>query len=240
MRRIICLLFLIPFFGLGHFQQKDSLQLQYDTDSKLETRSFDQDLTEKYQGDEFDYEVKTGESQNLLLRFLRWLFNGLGDIFGFDVSPETLKVIQYLIYVLMGLLVIYLLVRFLANERFSSIFTKKAASILEVDLSEQHIESLDLDALLRDALSQNDYRLAVRYQFLKILKRLSQKELIDWHFEKTNADYQKELKENRLQSKFKEVSYLYEHIWYGEKNITANQYKKTDDRFSALNTLIPQ
>ena len=239
MRRIICLLILIPFLGSGNLQEKDSLQLQYDTDSKLEERSFNEDLSQKYQGDEFDYEIKTGESQNLLLRALRWFFNGLGDIFGFDVSPNTLKVIQYLIYVLMGLLVIYLLVRFLVNERFGSIFTKKATSILDVDLSEQHIESLDLDSLMNEALQKKDYRLAVRYQFLRVLKQLSQKQLIDWHFEKTNSDYEKELNENRLKTKFKEVSYLYEHIWYGENPITEQQYQKTDDRFNALNSLIP-
>ncbi|PRX55491.1 DUF4129 domain-containing protein [Flagellimonas meridianipacifica] len=239
MRSVICLLFLIPILGFGNLQEKDSLQLKYDTDSRLEERSFNQDLSQKYQGDEFNYEIKTGESQNLLLRFLRWLFGGLGEIFGFDVSPNALKVIQYFIYVLMGLLVIYLLVRFLVNERFGSIFTKKANSILDVDLSEQHIESLDLDSLMNEALQKKDYRLAVRYQFLKVLKRLSQKQLIDWHFEKTNSDYEKELKENRLRAKFKEVSYLYEHIWYGENPITERQYQKTDDRFNTLNTLIP-
>ncbi len=225
---------------LGNLQEQDSLQVSYDTNSSIETRSFEEDLSQKYQGDEFDYDVKTGESQNLLLRALRWLFNGLGDIFGFDISPNTLKVIQYLIYVLMALLVIYLIVRFLVNERFGSIFTKKATSILDIDLSEQHIENLDLESLMNEALKNKDYRLAVRYQFLKVLKHLSQKQLIDWHFEKTNSDYEKELKETRLKTKFKEVSYLYEHIWYGEKPITVQQYQKTDDRFNALNILIPQ
>ncbi|MEM9076667.1 MAG: hypothetical protein AAGC43_06495 [Bacteroidota bacterium] len=233
------LLLLLPCLVLANLQQKDSLQLQYDKDSKLEERSITEDLSQKYQGDEFNYEIKTGESQNLLLRALRWIFNGLGDIFGFDVSPNTLKVIQYFIYVLMGLLVIYLLVRFLVNERFGSIFTKKATSLLDVDLSEQHIESLDLDSLMDKAIQNKDYRLAVRYQFLKVLKRLSQKQLIDWNFEKTNSDYEKELNENQLKTKFREVSYLYEHIWYGENPITERQYRKTNDRFNSLNTLIP-
>ncbi len=240
MKNLLCILFWLPFLVIGNLQEQDSLQVSYDTDSSLEERAFDGDLSEKYQGDEFDYTVKTGESQNLLLRFLRWLFGGLGDIFGFDISPNTIRVIQYLIYVLLGLLVIYLLVRFLVNERFSSVFTKKASAIFDVDLSEQHIESLDLDSLMSEALKNKDYRLAVRYQFLKVLKRLSQKELIDWHFEKTNSDYAKELKEDRLKKKFREVSYLYENIWYGEKPISDVQYQKTDDRFNALNVLIPQ
>ncbi|MEM0931136.1 MAG: hypothetical protein AAGJ12_01635 [Bacteroidota bacterium] len=240
MRKFTGILFLIPLFILGNPQSKDSLSVSYDTDSKLMERGFDGDLSQKYQGDAFNYETKTGESQNLLLRALRWFFNGLGDIFGVDVPPSTLVILEYLIYVLMAALVIYLLVRFFINEKFSSIFTKKATSLLDLDLSEKHIENLDLDALMEDALKNKDYRLAVRYQFLKVLKRLSQKELIDWHFEKTNSDYLKELRETRLKTTFKEVSYLYEHIWYGENTINRHQYEKTDDRFNALLILIPQ
>ncbi|MEM9867954.1 MAG: hypothetical protein AAF765_09715, partial [Bacteroidota bacterium] len=163
MRKFTGILFLIPLFILGNPQSKDSLSVSYDTDSKLMERGFDGDLSQKYQGDAFNYETKTGESQNLLLRALRWFFNGLGDIFGVDVPPNTLVILEYLIYVLMAALVIYLLVRFFINEKFSSIFTKKATSLLDLDLSEKHIENLDLDALMEDALKNKDYRLAVRY-----------------------------------------------------------------------------
>jgi hypothetical protein len=220
--------------------QNDSISIPIDEGSILTERQIDEDLGQKYTGEEFDYEVKTGESANLLARFIRWILNSLGETFGLDISPKTLLILEYTIYALMGALVIYLLVRVFINEKFNAIFSKKAKSIVDIDLSERHIESIDLDALMNDALKNKDYRLAVRYQFLKILKLLSQNNIIDWHFEKTNVDYEREIKEGSLQTEFKKASYLYENIWYGEQPIDENGYAKTSLRFTSLNNLIRQ
>ncbi|MFD2099238.1 DUF4129 domain-containing protein [Flagellimonas iocasae] len=220
------------------FAQNDSIVIPVDEGSTLSERQIEEDLSKKYTGEDFNYDIKTGESSNLLARFIRWLLNSLGDIFGLDISPQTLLILEYIIYALMGALVIFLLIRVFVNEKFNAIFTKKAKSIVDIDLSEQHIESLDLDAMMNDALKNKDYRLAVRYQFLRILKLLSQKNLIEWHFEKTNADYEREIKHGNLQAAFKNASYLYENIWYGEQPIDEAGYAKASSRFSTLNNLI--
>lgn len=219
--------------------QNDSIPIPVDEASVLTDRQIGEELSQKYTGDEFNYEVKTGESSNLLARFIRWVLNGLGETFGLDISPQTLLILEYIIYGLMGLLAIYLLVRMFINEKFNAIFSKKAKSIVDIDLSEHHIETIDLDALMDAALKQKDYRLAVRYQFLRVLKLLSQKSIIEWHFDKTNVDYGKEIKEVRLQEEFKKASYLYENIWYGEQPIDEQGYAKTSSRFDTLNLLIP-
>lgn len=233
------ILILLLWANLG-LAQKDSITLPIDSSSVLTERQIGEDLGKKYTGEDFDYDVKTGESANLLSRFVRWFLNAISSTFGFDISPQTLLILEYIIYALMGVLVIYLLVRMFVNEKFSAIFTKKARSIIALDLSEQHIESIDLDSLMEEALKNGDYRLAVRYQFLKILKLLSQKHIIDWHFDKTNVDYEREITETRLQLEFKKASYLYENIWYGEQPIDASGYAKTDLRFKAVENSIPR
>ena len=222
------------------FAQNDSISVPIDRESTLIERDFNEDLSKKYTGDDFNYEIKTGESQNLLARFLRWLLNSIGETFGFDISPQTLLILEYIIYALMGLLVIYLLVRVFTNEKFNAIFSKKAKSIVDIDLAEQHIESVDLDALMAEALNTKNYRLAVRYQFLKILKILSQKGIIEWHFDKTNMDYQREIDQMDLQKEFKKASYLYENIWYGEQPIDEKGYARTSSHFIHLKSTIPQ
>ncbi|WP_318344633.1 hypothetical protein [Flagellimonas baculiformis] len=233
------ILILLLWANLG-LAQKDSIALPIDCSSVLTERQITEDLGKKYTGEDFDYDVKTGESANLLSRFVRWFLNAISSAFGFDISPKTLLILEYIIYALMGVLVIYLLVRMFINEKFSSIFTQKARSIIDLDLSEQHIESIDLDSLMEEALKNGDYRLAVRYQFLKILKLLSQKNIIDWHFEKTNVDYEREITQTQLQLEFKKASYLYENIWYGEQPIDASGYAKTDLRFKAVENSIPR
>ncbi len=222
------------------FSQNDSIVLPVDENSGLQERKMYRDLNEKYTGDEFNYETNTGESQNLLARFLRWLFQGIGDAIGINIPPNILQILEYTIYGLMGLLIIYLLIRVLINEKFNSIFSKKATSIVDIDLSEHHIEAIDLDALTTSALKNKDYRLAIRYQYLKILKLLSKKEIIEWHFDKTNADYEKEIGEPQIKNEFKKVSYLYEYIWYGEQRIDEAVYSNASSRFVQLNKIISQ
>ncbi|MDC6367060.1 MULTISPECIES: DUF4129 domain-containing protein [Flavobacteriaceae] len=237
-KRFTSIFFVLWTFTL--FAQNDTIVLPLDEASILYERSIPDDLSKKYTGDDFNYNVKTGESQNLLARFLRWLMNSIGETFGFDISPKTLLILEYIIYALIGLLVIYVLVRVFINEKFNAIFSKKAKSIVDIDLAEQHIENVDLDALMTAALKAKNYRLAVRYQFLKILKLLSQKDIIDWHFDKTNVDYEREISEVQLQKEFKKASYLYENIWYGEQPIDESGYNKTSARFANLSNLIPQ
>ncbi|MEZ4811415.1 MAG: DUF4129 domain-containing protein [Allomuricauda sp.] len=227
-------------WGTLTFAQNDSIALPVDEGSILTERQISEDLGKKYTGDAFDYDVKTGESKNLLGRFIRWFLNTIGETFGIHISPQTLLLLEYIIYGLMGLLVVYLLIRIFINEKFNAIFSKKAKPILDIDLTERHIETIDLDALMEAALKEKDYRLAVRYQFLKILKSLSQKSIIEWHFDKTNMDYEREIGEVHLQREFRKASYLYENIWYGEQPIDETGYAKTSTRFAMLNNLIPQ
>lgn len=241
MKRILTIVPFLFFFLLGFSQlEKDSVQIPQDEATKLTERSLPNDLNKKYSGEEFNYEIKTGESQNLIARFLSWLSRGLNDIFGVNISPEAFKFLQYLIYFLMGGLVIYLIIRLLVNEKFNTIFTKKARSIIDIDLAEQHIESLDLDTLLQGALEDKNYRLAIRYHYLRVLKRLSQANIIEWHFDKTNSDYQNEITKPNLKSGFKEVSYLYDYIWYGEQSIDENSYETANSSFQSLNNSIAQ
>ena len=217
--------------------QQDSLQLTTDTNGNIQERQLE-DLDKKYQGEEFNYDIKTGESQNLVNRFLNWLGRGLNDVFGIRLSPGTLKFLQYLIYVLMSGVMLYLIVRLLVNEKLSSIFTKKANAILDIEMEERHIEQLDLDALLKTALEHGDYRLAIRYHYLKSLKKLSQSDVIEWHFDKTNSDYEREIKEPFLKKAFKKIAYLYDYIWYGEQFIDAIAYEQAKQSFTQLNNTI--
>lgn len=239
MTKTITLIFFSLFFLCGFSQQeKDSVVIPIDENQVLDTRNFDDDLSQKYTGSEFDYSSQEGEAQNLIKRFLNWSFNWIDRSFGINIPPYTLQIIEWLIYVLMGGLIIYLFVRFFSGENFSAVFTKKATSVLDINLSEDHIENVDLDALIKSALEEKDYRLAVRYQYLRVLKTLSQKGIIDWHYEKTNSDYQNEIEAQNVKSGFKDVSYLYDYIWYGEQDIDGLKYETVEARFATLKNAI--
>ena len=213
--------------------------IKEDVSQPLENRSYDEDLSEKYSEGVYNYDTNEGESVNLISRFLNWLGDILNNTFGFNISPFVLQFIEILLYVLIGIAVIYFFVKFLIGENFSSLFTKKATPLVDINLSEEHIENIDLDILIKEALDGKNYRLAVRYHYLKILKNLSVKNIIQWEFEKTNSDYQNEITVKELKPLFQKVSYLYDYIWYGEQDIDETGFNDVETHFKTLKNNIP-
>ena len=213
---------------------QDSLAMPVDSTAKVALRTFEGNLAEKYQGKEFNYNLKDGESKNLLSRLISWLLDVLNDVFGIDLPPGTIQVLEYIVYFALVLVAVYLLVKFFTGENASAIFRKKATSSMDINLEEEHIANLDLDSLISDALTQGNYRLAIRYQYLKVLKTLAQQQLIVWDYEKTNLDYQKEIDTPNVKVLFRDVSYVYDHIWYGEKEIDEERYKAVQHSFTSL------
>ncbi|MEA1784966.1 hypothetical protein U1E44_02585 [Arenibacter sp. GZD96] len=240
MKQIAFLAFIFSTVTIGFCQEiKDTVVLKEDRTAIQELRAFDTDFDKKYTDGTFNYERNDGEAKNAIAQFIDWVFKGLQRAFGITISPVLANVLEYVVYLLLGLLALYLLVKFLIGEHFNALFTKKATPIMDVILSETHIENLDLDTLIADAVTQQNYRLAIRYQYLKTLKLLSQKELIAWHFEKTNTDYENEITQTALKPLFKEVSYLYDYIWYGEQEIDETKYQTAQLRFVALKNNLP-
>lgn len=238
MIRVLLPIILIFISSLGYTQSdRDSLAVAEDTDGPIQLRSFANGLDQKYKGKDFDYDVRDGESRNMLDRFFIWAMDRLKNIFGIELPPGTERILTIVFYVLMGLLALYLLIRFITGEHASAIFGKKATSFDTFNLSEEHIDNLDLDALLENAVAQRNYRSAIRYQYLKVLRNLSQKQIIAWQYEKTNQDYEKEIKVPKVKQLFQEVSYLYDHIWYGQQDIDEQKYRIAQGKFALLTNM---
>ena len=75
--------------------------------------------------------------------------------------------------------------------------------------------------------------MAIRYYYLWTLKKLSERNIIEWHVDKTNTDYLYEIQSKELKDNFQYLSYLYNYIWYGEfemNDITFNQAQKAFEK----------
>jgi len=215
----------------AHLEAQDSLAVQIDS-SRVDARSFSEDLSKKYVGGEFDYESSLeGQSQNFIARALYWVINKISEIFGVDVDPVTYQVIEFILYALLILFALYLVVRLLVGNKATSFFSKSSSKLAPLSIQEEHIEQVDLDQYIRDALAQKNYRLTVRYMYLKALKELSFHNFISWHYDKTNLDYYREIESPKLKDNFKQVSYLYDYVWYGEFEIDASGFANAQKDF---------
>lgn len=217
--------------------QKDTLTV--DTSSFVKKRHVVKKIKEKYSGRDFIYvETAKDKSQNAWQRFTNWLSRGFEKLFNID-SPKTSKLIVKRIMQILGILliifVIYKIISSYMNNDGYWIFGRKSdkLSINAIDV-EEDIHHTNFETLIENALIEKDFRLAIRYNYLLVLKHLSEKEKIIWDNEKTNYDYYQEIKNKDLKKQFQYISYIYDYCWYGEFKIENNEYKSGEFAFNKL------
>jgi hypothetical protein len=144
--------------------------------------------------------------------------------------------LQLLLWTLAVAFVIFVLYKlFLTDGAFRR---KPAAANTQAAAVEEEVitgES-DFDLLIKQALQQRNYRLAVRYQYLKTLHKLADKKLVELAADKTNYQYVREIGNPAYQNDFAALTLNYEYVWYGEFEIEENIYRNMNEKFNQLNT----
>lgn len=121
------------------------------------------------------------------------------------------------------------------NDEIRWIFGKKKEQSSAIEFGiEENIQQADFKTLISNAESKNNYRLAIKYYFLFVLKKLDDKNLINYDPQKTAHDYQLELEETTYTSEFNKVAYYYTYIWYGEFEIDDKEYATTSTVYVQL------
>ncbi|ALM48287.1 hypothetical protein AMR72_04860 [Flavobacterium psychrophilum] len=203
-------------------------------------RSFAPNFKEKYNTPEFKYETKTAAKSTWdrfwesIGRFFDRLF-GTGQRSTNSISYSI--ILRILAFLIIGF-VIYMIVRVILNKEGMWIFGRSNKRIKVQDALQEDIHQMDFRLLTEQTKKDGDYRLAVRYYYLWLLKKLSNKEIIDWHWDKTNRDYLYEIKNDTLRNDFEYLSYVYDYSWYGEFPLDSTAFAKAEKAFlKTLNTL---
>lgn len=202
--------------------------------SAVERRSFSPNLKQKYNDSEFVYEEKLKEKSSWT-RFLEWLSYWFGKIFSIGNNSTSMSVIEIIAKVLafaIIIFVIYLIVKAVMNDEGRWIFGKSSDKrVINYDEIEKNLQLVDFEKLIKEAIKSGESRLAIRYYYLWLLKKLAAKEIIEWDVEKTNSDYIYEIKNQKLKEEFTYLSYLYNYIWYGEFALEENTLEKAIKAF---------
>lgn len=134
---------------------------------------------------------------------------------------ESFKIVFYILIIIVLILFIILLLR----SDILKLSNQKANKIkISLENFEDNLPDADLNDLLIDALKKELYILAVRIQFLMVIKELDKKQLIYWRKNKTNGDYLLEMRKTRLFGEFQHLTLIFEKIWYGEQMPNSMQY----------------
>lgn len=199
--------------------------VEYFNDATTTVRSTPDSFVKKLKSDRyFDY-VKTGLKKKVPEEESKPQQRKL------PFNTDWLSYVPYIAIVLFaGLLIWYLL----ANNFI--LFRKKKQGLAEDTSVEEHQDlfSLDYAYQIQKALEQKNYRLAIRLQYLELLKKLTDRELIHFLPDKTNFDYLMQLRGSAYYDDFFAVTRSYEYSWYGLFDITEGMYQKINSVFQNL------
>lgn len=232
----VLFLFSVLFFALLKsntvFALNDSVHattvLSFDS-SKVQIRQPNPKENEKLlENSDYKYDRVAPAPKTWWERFKEWLWRMLERIFSTDGGQLSLSILQY---VLIGAVIVIIVLLVLKND-IRAVFYGKSASV-SIDFKEfdEDIHKINFDELIADAIIKNDYRKAVRLHFLKLLKELTDKNLIAWQIDKTNNDYSMELSNSKFSSQFKELAFMYEYIWYGDFQLDETNFKSSILKF---------
>ncbi len=220
---------------------KTNTSLYSEKDIKIDNSAitplqFNPQFKENYKESAFQYEIKAAD-KGAWDRFKEWLSYWFKKLFGLSdgVSNNAVDVTIKIIAALVVLYVIYLIVKVILNKEGQWIFGKSTTKkIIHHDDIERNLQHVDFEKLIASTLKSGNQRLAIRYYYLWLLKKMSEKHIIDWNPEKTNSDYLYEIKNESLKNDFSYVSYLYNYIWYGEFEITQTRFESIKKTFETI------
>lgn len=222
-----------PFDGM--VASDSLLKKRPQTENTVYSRKFKDNIPSRYNDEEFNYEtIKPRES--FWDRLLRKIARFLNSLFGTEVNSSFSlgKILLRVFVIILAGFIIYFLIKFLIGRNIG-FFGKKNSSIdiKDEDLNE-NIHEINFSATIAKFENSAEYRLAVRYQFLSILKTLSDKKIIAWNPEKTNKDYGYEIKDENLRKKFSDLTLIFDYIWYGEFGVDHKSYLKFKEQFQSF------
>ncbi|MBC3540947.1 DUF4129 domain-containing protein [Rufibacter sediminis] len=138
---------------------------------------------------------------------------------------------KYVLYAIAIGTTVFVILKLLQVD-FVGLFSRKsAAAAITYETYRENIHEIDFDALLAEAEAQGDYRRAIRLQYLRTLKLLTDQGLIDWKPGKTNRSYVSELKSSPLLRPFERVTQLFEYVWYGGSSLDEQTFETVRQSF---------
>ena len=102
------------------------------------------------------------------------------------------------------------------------------------EVTREDIFSLNFREEINKAVESKDYRLAVRFLFLRLLKDLSSKGFLQLGKDNTNRDYLRQLQGTPHYSSFLRLTRHFEFCWYGQFELDKEKFSAIRNEFDFL------
>ena len=203
--------------------------------SKPKEKKFEVNFQTKYKSDAYNYQPKLENKQlSAWEKFKKKISDFFSRLFSFSDNGKvfsTLEIIMKILgFAIIGF-VIFVIIKLIINKEGGWVFGRKNKKLAVGKMAEDNIHFINFKDEIATSKLNNDYRIATRYYYLWLLKSLSDKSIIDWDIEKTNTDYVAEINNLELKKEFEFLSYIYDYCWYGEFELTSENFEKAENHF---------
>lgn len=131
------------------------------------------------------------------------------------------------------------LIIFLSNSQVN-LFRRKSITVQPEPGEEvTDIFAIHYEKEIEKAIAAGNYRLAVRLQFLRLLRLLSDRKIIQYKQDNTNFDYLLQVQKASWYHLFFRLTRHYEYVWYGKFEIDNKKFDYIRDDFAILEQQLP-
>ncbi|MGZ8537630.1 MAG: hypothetical protein ACXWV9_05160 [Flavisolibacter sp.] len=125
------------------------------------------------------------------------------------------------------------LVWYLASSNIS-LFRKRSApiSLDEDEILTEDIFKIKYEKEIQSAIVSQNFRLAIRLMYLRTLRELSDRQLIQFTQEKTNSDYLNQLSNTKYYRHFFQLTREFEYTWYGKFQLSQEAFGSVEKDFN--------
>jgi ATP-dependent Zn protease len=151
----------------------------------------------------------------------------------FSLPTGFFSFLMYTILAIVVLSLVYFILKNAGGFQFGTARQKiKINSSTEKEWEDvEHIENNDFPRLIQNAKDNKDYRRAIRYYYLWVLQKLTDRNFIKFNKDKTDYEYFLELGQNPIREDFSHTNYIYDYIWYGNFSISEREFAIAESIF---------
>ncbi len=200
--------------------------------AKIDLREFNKSKLESHSKEtDFIYDDVPAPNLSLWDRFWQWVWRLIGNTLSNKVAGGFVK---YLAIIALVGLVVFIVLKIIGADL--KIFSRQSQKVeVPYTESDDNIHEIDFNEQIEKAITNANYRLAVRLLYLRSLKKLSDNGLIHWLPEKTNQTYISEINDPDKKKQFSRLTHQFEYVWYGEFFINKDDFYVIKDTFERFN-----
>lgn len=144
---------------------------------------------------------------------------------------------KMLMYLFVIGLIIFIIVRLLADQNMS-VFVRKPKRHKKHKHLEEVAHEPGIEELLLRAEATQDFREAVRLQYISLLYLMRDKQLVEYNPQWTNNTYLRLFKGHPGIGTFKQLTRIYEFVYYGGFDTDRSKYQQISEEFSKFRKIL--